>query len=142
MPKFTWTRGSIAALVLASGVALAQGKPEFDFGKHEYDAKCADCHGATGRGDGVNKPYLGRSPTDLTTLSKENRGEFPYERVYEAIDGRQLVEEHVSRDMPCWAEEYLSTAKGDYQDVPYEDERYVETRLVALVDHVRSLQEK
>jgi mono/diheme cytochrome c family protein len=142
MLQFTRTKGLITALVFASGVALAQEAASFDFGKHEYDAKCASCHGETGKGDGANKPYLSKSPSDLTTLSKKNQGEFPYEHVYEVIDGRQVVEEQAPRDMPCWAAEYLVEESGDYQDVPYNPERYVETRLVALVTHVRSLQEK
>lgn len=71
---------------------------------------------------------------------KRNQGLFPYERVYEAVDGRQAVEEHAQRDMPCWAAVYLEAAAGDYMDVPYSPEAYVETRLVALIDHLESLQ--
>lgn len=140
--QFTLTKGMIAALVFVSGVALAQvATTEFDFGKHEYDAKCASCHGPAGKGDGVNKAFLEKSPSDLTTLSKKNRGEFPYEHVYDVIDGR-YAEEHGARDMPSLGAEYTTQAAGDYMDAPYEPSAYVETRLVALVDHVRSLQVK
>ena len=135
------TKVLIAALVFASGVAFGQVKPaEFDFGKHEYDANCASCHGPTGKGDGPNRPYLDKSPSDLSTLSKRNEGLFPYEHVYEVVDGRQVVAEPSQREMPCWGAVYLEKAAGDYLDVPYQPEAYVETRLVALIGHLKGLQ--
>ena len=131
----------ILALCLA-GVADAQGKGKADFGKREYDSKCAACHGPKGKGDGVYKPFLTRSPSDLTTLIKANRGVFPYQSVYEIIDGRRAVEGHGPRDMPIWGADYLAQSVGDYLDVPYDPELYVRTRITALVDYLYRLQAK
>lgn len=145
MLHLTRTKGLIAALALSSfGVlALAQEQPaEFDFGRKEYDRNCAGCHGDAGKGDGPNKPYLTKSPCDLTTLSERHRGRFPDKLVLTVIDGRMIVEEEGARDMPVFGEQYAEAAASDYMDVRYPTEAYVRTRLVALADYVRSLQEE
>src|SRR6187399_2797008 len=36
-------------------------------GKAVYDARCAECHGATGKGDGPAAAYLMPRPRDFTT---------------------------------------------------------------------------
>ena len=125
-----------------SGAANAQGRARTDFGRREYDSKCAACHGPKGKGDGVYKPFLTRSPSDLTRLSKANGGVFPYQSTYEVVDGRALVEGHGPRDMPIWGGDYLVRSATDYLDVPYDPELYVRTRIVALVDYLHRLQVK
>jgi mono/diheme cytochrome c family protein len=130
----------IAALLALSGLALAGGEPtDFDFGRQEYEAKCAGCHGVAGKGDGVNKAWLDKSPSDLTTLAKNNGGEFPYMHFYAVVDGRF---ERGATDMPCFADVYRSAAAKDYMDVPYDEDRYLDTRMVALASHVAALQVK
>ena len=101
-----------------------------------FEARCAGCHGERGDGDGVNKPYLDRSPADLTALSREHGGEFPYQEFYEAVAGTEAA----GRDMPCFATVYEEAAREDHLDVPYEQEKYLETRLAALADYVARLQ--
>jgi len=125
-----------------SGVASAQGKARLDFGKREYDSKCAACHGPKGKGDGVYKPFLTNSPSDLTTLSKANNGVFPYETAYQIVDGRKGVGAHGPRDMPIWGADYLAQSAADDFDVPYDPEIYVRTRIAALLDYVHRLQAK
>lgn len=53
------------------------------------------CHGATGKGNG---PYVSmlriESMPDLTTLQAHNSGVYPFERVYETIDGRRAIKAH------------------------------------------------
>lgn len=130
----------IAALLLMAGAALARDeKAGFDFGKHEFEAKCAGCHGTTGHGDGVNRAWLERSPSDLTRMAKGHGGEFPYMHFYAVVDGRF---ERGASDMPCFADVYAASAAGDYMDVEYETDRYLDTRLVALADYVAALQVK
>jgi mono/diheme cytochrome c family protein len=132
-----------AAMFLgASGAALAQAKPGVDFGKREYDANCASCHGANGKGDGPYKPYLTRSPTDLTTLTKRNAGVFPYYQLVESIDGRRLPPGHGRPDMPIWGADYMAKSAGDYTDVPYDPDLYVRNRILALVDYIARIQVK
>lgn len=129
-----------AALLWTAGAAWAQG--QLDFGKREYESNCANCHGVKGKGDGMYKPYLNKSPTDLSALAKANHGVFPYQHVYESIDGRKAIAAHGSGDMPIWGADYLAKSAGDYMDVPFDPEIYVRTRITALVDYIHRLQAK
>jgi mono/diheme cytochrome c family protein len=133
--------GWMALLVaLALPVAtLAQGRP--DFGKGEYDANCAACHGVAAKGSGPIADLLKRSPTDLTTLQKRNGGIFPMARVYETIEGVG-VPAHGTRDMPVWGREYSIKAAEYYMDVPYNQEAYVRARILALSEYLSRLQVK
>jgi len=130
-----------AALIGCMGTAYAQDK-KFDFGKREYDSNCAGCHGLKGRGDGPYKPYLTKSPSDLTVLSKKNSGVYPFDRVYMVIDGRLDVGAHGSRDMPIWGAQYNVQAAASYMDVPYHPESFVRTRILALTEYIFRLQAK
>ena len=76
MPNRYPSAGAIfagASILFASGSILAQ-QPKFDFGKREYVSNCAVCHGLTGKGDGVYKELLNKSPSDLTSIAKANQG--------------------------------------------------------------------
>jgi mono/diheme cytochrome c family protein len=132
----------VAAVLIAASGSVFSAEKKMDFGKREYDANCAGCHGAKGKGDGPYKPYLTKSPTDLTVLTKNNKGVFPFDRVYGVVDGRQEVAGHGPRDMPIWGADYLAKAAGAYMDVPYDPELYVRTRILALVEYVERLQAK
>jgi mono/diheme cytochrome c family protein len=117
---------------------------EGDFGKSEYNASCAVCHGPAGRGDG---PYvsLGYAITsDLTTLAKKNNGVFPVQRVYEFIDGRQMVRAHGAKDMPVWGSRYIPTNPEGYFVGPdyYNPEAVVQIRILALTEYLYRLQVK
>jgi mono/diheme cytochrome c family protein len=145
MPNRYLSAGAIFAgafILFASGSILAQQQPKFDFGKREYVSNCAVCHGLTGKGDGVYKELLNKSPSDLTSIAKANQGVFPYQKVYEIIDGRQQVKAHGPGDMPIWGAEYRAKSATDYLDVPYNPEWYVWTRITALVEYVYRLQAK
>jgi len=130
-----------AALIGCMGTAYAQDK-KFDFGMREYDSNCANCHGLKGKGDGAYKPYLTKSPSDLTLLSRSNAGVFPFQSVYAVIDGRQDVAAHGPRDMPIWGSEYSVKAAASNLDVPYSPESYVRTRVLALTEYISRLQAK
>jgi mono/diheme cytochrome c family protein len=137
----------VLAALLASCApsALAQATkapPKGDFGRREYDSNCANCHGPKGKGDGVYKPYLTKSPSDLSTLAKANGGVFPFDRVYRIVDGREPVAGHSTADMPIWGADYYVRSIDDYIDVPYDPELYVRTRILALLEHISRLQVK
>ena len=53
-------------LFLAPGLGLAQSKGDAKAGKAKYDANCAGCHGATGKGDGAAAAALNPKPGDMT----------------------------------------------------------------------------
>lgn len=123
-----------------SGIGCAAEK--FDFGKREYDNNCAVCHGKQGKGDG---PYAGLGDTriaDLTVLSRNNKGVFPFDRVYQVIDGRQAVKAHGPREMPIWGKRYLEISRESLLDVPYDAESFVRTRVLALTEYLNRLQAK
>ena len=49
-------------------------------------------------------------PANLTVLTKKNNGVFPFEAVYEVIDGRKEVTAHGTREMPVWGRRYMEEA--------------------------------
>ena len=98
----------------------------------------------TGKGDG---PYAGIIDTkvpDMTMLQKNNNGVFPFDRVYQTIDGRMEVKAHGTRDMPIWGNEYNEKAAAYYSDYlrDYSATGFVRGRILALVNHIYSLQAK
>ena len=146
--KPTRIAAALLGAVVIGGTGIGYAAEKFDFGKRLYDGHCAVCHGKEGKGDG---PYAGLGQTrisDLTTLSKRNNGVFPFNRVYEIIDGREAVKAHGPREMPIWGTHYLSTEHtamepyAGYLDVPYDSEAFVRTRILALTEYVQRLQTK
>jgi len=75
-------------------------------GRREFRQHCAVCHRLGGTGDSVmvNLNLLTVKPTDLTQLSKRNKGTFPFWQVYRIVDGREPVKGHGTSDMPIWGE--------------------------------------
>lgn len=133
-----------ALIATAAGCAMAGAgaADRVDVGQREYDGNCAACHGVKGKGDGPAKPFLTRSPTDLTTLARANGGVFPLVRVYETVDGRATVAAHGPRDMPIWGRDYSVRAAEHYMDVPYDADAVVRARILALCDYLNRLQAK
>ena len=97
-------------LITASALALAfspVAAQEMGYGQAEYLDSCSVCHGHQGLADGPLADLLETPPADLTALSRENGGEFPYWRVFAVIDGRYIVPGHGDRDMPVWGRQFL-----------------------------------
>lgn len=141
--KLGWTLLG-GALLLASGAFAQQG---FDLGKHEYESKCASCHGASGKGDGVMRKHLVTPASDLTTLAKRNGGALPAQLVWMMIDGRleKEIGPHGSREMPVWGREYrqeVLRAAGPEGAAFAQPEWYVRGRIVALIDYLARIQAK
>jgi len=138
----------ISALVGAAVVGLpsfAAAQQKHDLGKREYDSNCAVCHGQRGKGDGPYGPLMGKGEigaSDLTTLARRNNGVFPFARVYEFVDGTQMVKAHGTREMPIWGADYKVKGAEYYLDIPYDPEVYVRGRILALTEYVYRLQAK
>lgn len=130
-------RLSVIGLALCCSAVLAQQK--VDFGKREFEANCASCHGTTGKGNGVLVELLRKSPPDLTLLAKKNQGVFPMSRLYEVIDGEN-VPAHGSRDMPVWGRDYRVKDAEYYGEVPYDAGAMVRARILALLEYLNRLQ--
>lgn len=129
-------------LVAACVTGFAYAADKVDIGKQEYETSCANCHGLKGEGNGPFAASLKTSVPKLTTLSKKNGGVFPYDRVYDTIDGRYLLESH-GRDMPIWGNRYCTdVSKRLWDDYPADPEAYVRSRIVALIDYLNRLQHK
>lgn len=137
-----------AAVILTP--LLAEAQRGFDLGKREYESNCAVCHGATARGDGPYMrfmAYKGRGLGDLTEIAKRNGGSFPFQKIYEYIDGTLELDVHGPRDMPVWGRDYQRQAKREYRDedyerTPFDPELYTRTRILALTDYLARLQVK
>ena len=75
------------------------------------------------------------APTDLTTLAQRTGGHFDEAGVMMVIDGRRLIAQHGSRDMPVWgavfAEQHAGERFGIYGAT-------LDAR--ALADYLRTLQ--
>ena len=59
-------RGLIVGSVLLAGPAMAN---DADVGRAVYQAKCAACHGKTGKGDGPAARALPKKPADLSAAA-------------------------------------------------------------------------
>lgn len=67
-----------------------------------FRAYCASCHGIDTKGHGPAAVALKRKVPDLTVLAKNNRNQFPEQRVRKAIIGEDVIAAHGSREMPVW----------------------------------------
>jgi mono/diheme cytochrome c family protein len=130
----------VVAATCVSGVTYAAGT--VDIGKQEYESSCANCHGSKGEGNGPYAEFLKSPVPNLTVLSKNNGGVFPFAHVYETIDGRPLISSH-GRDMPIWGARYSTDAnKRFWDDYPSNSESFVRSRILSLVDYINRLQQK
>ena len=124
---------------------LQQRIHEPGFGKREFDSNCAACHGMDAKGRGPVAGFLTKNPPDLTLLARGNGGVFPMDRLYRAIDGRDLPEgsqagPHGSREMPIWGRDYR-LRDGEYHgDTPYDADAMVRGRILSLLEYLNRLQ--
>src|SRR3974390_1886857 len=99
----------LAFVMIASGITVlnsAARAQDSDPGKSKLISSCAACHGVDGEGKGPLSTQLKVPPADLTILAKKNNGVFPFEAIYEVIDGRKEVAAHGTRDMPVWGNRF------------------------------------
>jgi mono/diheme cytochrome c family protein len=108
-------------------------------GKIKYQQYCANCHGETGTGEGKIAALLVFKPTNLTHLSKQHKGEFPFWRVYRAIDGRDFVRGHGNREMPLWG--FVFQVEEDATGTSAQFD-LVRGRIWQLVYYLESIQER
>lgn len=118
-----------------TGAANAQMVERTESGDSLYRTYCASCHGPAGRGDGAVAPFLKVPPANLAQIAKRNNGVFPSERVYQIIDGREVVKTHGASQMPIWGDAFSKSTSGS-------DVVSVTAKIKALVEHLASIQDK
>ncbi|BBL59848.1 c-type cytochrome [Methylomonas koyamae] len=143
-------RNNRVAIMSAIGIVLlgvavnaaAAGNP--DLGKIEYDSHCAACHGATAQGGAAAGKDASAQPVpDLTLLSRNHNGTFPFDTVYQIIDGRREIAAHGSREMPIWGAAFKSATSAHFDgDAAQSGEALVRSRILALVEYLSRLQQK
>ncbi|MDO8940804.1 MAG: cytochrome c [Methylicorpusculum sp.] len=128
-------------LISLSNTVFAAEK--VDVGKNEYNSACAVCHGLTGKGDdGPLKSLLARPVPNLTVLAKNNNGVFPFDRVFQIIDGRQEVKAHGPREMPIWGNAFNNQSSLYFDNYPPQDsESAARSRILALTEYLYRLQD-
>jgi len=130
-----------ATLIGWSAIGLAADK--LDIGKMQYDSACAVCHGPAGKGDGPFKSQLVSRVSDLTVLARNNNGVFPFDRVYQIVDGRQEVKAHGPREMPVWGRGFNMQSSIFFENYPpYDSESNSRSRMLALTEYLYRLQAK
>jgi mono/diheme cytochrome c family protein len=79
-------RALLITSVLFATNALGQAQ-DLDNGRTEFMSKCAECHGADGKGAGPMTGKLKRKPADLTALARNNKGVFSAAAIAAIVDG-------------------------------------------------------
>ena len=129
-------------IILFLGISIAFGQQKTPRkliasmeGKDLYLAYCASCHGKLGKGDGPVASALKAPLTDLTTISKRNRGKFPREEMEKIILGEQKSARtaHGSEQMPVWGPVFSKVEN---------DQDFGLVRVRRLVEYLMSIQAK
>lgn len=134
--------GLCAVGFLLASVPVFAGDKIVDVGKGEYNAACASCHGLQGRGDGPAADQLKTRVPDLTGLAKANNGVFPFDKVYQIIDGQAEIKAHGSREMPIWGAAFRRQTSAYFENYAGDPESGARSRILALVEYVYRLQRK
>jgi mono/diheme cytochrome c family protein len=136
MRKIFGSTALAAAAAIGCTAALADAP---QMGRAHYEAKCAVCHGDNGKGDGPVANMLTQKPSDLTMMSKNNDGVFPFWTAYEIVDGRKGVGAHGTREMPVWGKEFYQASRGGGQGISAET--IVRGQIMELLIYLRSIQQ-
>ncbi len=130
----TTALSTLAAIGCSSALADAT-----QLGRDHYMAKCAVCHGDDGKGNGPVADMLTQKPADLTMMSKNNDGDFPFWKAYEIVDGRKGVGAHGTREMPVWGKQFYQDNRDGSPSIS--TETIVRGQIVELLTYLRSIQQ-
>ncbi len=102
-----------------------------------YAVLCSACHGKSGKGDGPASPALKKKVPDLTILSANNNGEFPFNDVKKAITGKSKIISHGTVDMPIWGQAFEGV---NPQRKMYRREAAAKLRIHNLTEYLSTIQ--
>ena len=145
----------LVLLSVASSVAIADEKVS-ETAKSDFINYCASCHGVDGKGNGPLAPTLKIAPSDLTVISKNNKGNFPYTLIRKTIESRELglARAHGPREMPVWGPVFAqepegpvpagSSGGGGFYGVAGVQCMHLaaRARVMNIVDYIESIQEE
>lgn len=106
-------------------------------GQQMYVEYCAPCHGLDGRGHGPRASALKIVPSDLSILSKNNKGTYPAKHVVAVLKYGLKTGTHGASAMPLWgpALQQAEHSSGGRQET-------ATLRIVNLARYIESLQAK
>jgi len=132
----------VAGILGLATTALAQDPRNegWSFGGAQYQARCAQCHGADGKGGGAVAKQAKITVPDLTTYAKRNGGTFPTELAWQKIDGRPVNWDAKSQ-MPVWGQSFRHELTGPPFSAK-DPETYVAAEIRAVIEYVKTLQAK
>ncbi len=137
----TLTLAAVLPILMYTTAANAQIADQgFKPDDAEFLNSCASCHGTDGKGAGfLTRLFRGVDPGDLTQLAANNDGAFPYDRVYQVIDGRDDIAAHGDRKMPVWGDRYMASSMSQFG--PDEVNQFrVRSRILELTNFIQSIQ--
>jgi mono/diheme cytochrome c family protein len=149
--KVVWRQLSIAPMIMATNTCVwAQ---DVEKGRIEFLSKCAECHGADGKGAGRISNKLKIKPANLTLLARKNNGVFLPSAIAELIDGRSATGAHGSSEMPIWrcrhgpppgeqSKAYEPKPTESLLDMPCDPEEVIQNRIQDIVEYLAQIQEK
>ena len=132
---------AILVLALTSGPALALDD-ELKVGEQIYGQFCAVCHGEAGKGDGMMSDLFKVKPRDLSKLTAENGGEYPFELVYGTLKATEKVPGHGATAMPVWGDFFMVERALEDKSMK-DDAAYAAIgKMLSVVYYIETLQEK
>lgn len=141
--KGLWHK-SLMGVGLSCGLLLAgEGVVADNLAKNDFVNYCASCHGADGKGKGPMAGALKGKPTDLTMLTKNNNGYFPYLKLRRVIDGQVEdgnIRAHSSHEMPVWGNVFRSEL-GVTDGREGGNYAIAKARILHIVDYISSIQQ-
>jgi len=146
MKSFPVVLGTIAVIIVAGTtfgqveikqVPLTWQQAAITDGGALYLELCAVCHGKGGTGDGPAAVALEKAVPDLTGLATNNDGEFPREKVVEAIAGESRVVSHGTLDMPIWGQAF-EDLRPDMK--PSRRQAFARLRIYNLTEYLSTIQ--
>jgi mono/diheme cytochrome c family protein len=138
--KFLFRLGILYILIIGMGVNMgwSQEQEIVSGGERLYQKFCASCHGIQGKGNGHRAESLQAKPADLTKLSANHGGTFPFWEVYRTIDGRRAVADHGTRKMPVFG--HWFRIPDDEVSIETEWADQVRGRIWQLLLYLKSIQ--
>ena len=129
---------SLGTILLVGNVNANEVEKTVEAGKEEFLYSCSLCHGEDAKGEGIFSTMLTVPVADLTVLSKENNGVFPFYESFRKIDGRGEVRSHALMNMPMWGERFSVTTQYSTEE-KYND-TLVRGKIFELLIYLRSIQ--